>query len=336
MRFKTFIRFFEAGKLRTMFRGMRLFGSYYRVIWLAAAARCGLLQSLARGSKSLDLLAAEMAPEAAQRDALEAWLGLGVGLKEIGRDREGYRLRGYLAKQLSRVEMDAVAALFEEVAGLHHKLIFDTPARLERGERWSLEDQDGALVARSSRTTEPIGFEAVDGVVSRSEPQRLLEVGAGSGTYIRYAAAKNSRLSAVGLELQADVAELANENLAAWGLETRARVEHCDVRQYEPGEAFDIITLQNNIYYFAVDERVALFRRLRGFLKPGGRLLVTTGCRGGNPLMRVLDLWSAATEGCGRLPTPEELESQLAEAGFAEVETRNLLPGNSYYAFVAT
>ncbi len=336
MRPKSFIQFLQSGMLRVMRRGMRLFPAYYRVAWLAAAARCGLVRSLAGGPRTLETLAVEMAPDARDRDALEAWLGLGVRLKELARDSRGYRLRGFLAKRLSRVEMDPAAAIFEEVAVLHQKLILDTPARLKRGARWSLADQDGALIARSSRITEPLGFEAVDQVLDRSVPQRLLEVGAGSGVYIRYAAQRHPGLTALGLELQAEVAEMANQNLEGWGLADRAHVELCDVRQYEPRRDFDLVTLQNNIYYFPVDERVGLLRHLRRFLKPGGKLLVTTGCRGGSPTMQLLDLWSAATEGCGRLPAADELEAQLREAGFANVTTRSLMPGDSYYAFVST
>jgi protein-L-isoaspartate O-methyltransferase len=284
----------------------------------------------------LDALAAEMAPDPKDRDALEAWLGLGVRLRQIDHKAEGYRLAGFLAKRLSRVEMDPYAALIEEVARLHGTLILDTPARLRQGKRWSLADQDGELVARSSRTLEPLGFEAMDYVLDRSKPQRLLEVGSGSGAYLRYATSRNPALTALGLELQAEVAEMANRNLEAWGVSDRARVEFCDVREREPEASFDIATLLNNIYYFEVSERVALFRRLRGFLKPGGKLLLITGCRGGSPIMQTLDLWSAATEGCGRLPTPEELESQLREAGFASVSTREPVPGESFCAVVAT
>ena len=336
MRFKTFTQFLKGGKLLTMIRGMRLVPSYYRVIWLASGARHGLLESLAEGPKSLDTLATEMTTDPAHRDALESWLELGLRLKEIDHGPNGYRLRGFLAKKLGLDEMEAFAAIFEEIAELHHKFIFDTPARLREGRLWSIEDQDGELVARSSRITEPMGFEAVDDVIDSSVPQRLLEVGAGSGIYIRYAAEQNPALTAVGLELQADVAEMANRNLDTWGLKDRAHVELCDVRHYETDAEFDLVTLQNNIYYFPVNERVELLKLLGSFLKPGGKLLVTTGCRGGSPTMQVLDIWSASTEGCGRLPAPNELESQLREAGFASVRKRNLMPGDSYYAFVAT
>jgi hypothetical protein len=49
----------------------------------------------------------------------------------------------------------------------------------------------------------------------------------------------------------------------------------------------------------------------------------------------MLNVWAALTDGCGRLPTVTELERQLVEAGYADVRSRRLVPGQAYYAFVA-
>jgi 4-hydroxy-2,2'-bipyrrole-5-carbaldehyde O-methyltransferase len=43
------------------------------------------------------------------------------------------------------------------------------------------------------------------------------------------------------------------------------------VREKAPDEPFDIATLYNNIYYFPVDDRVALLGHIRRFLGPGER-----------------------------------------------------------------
>jgi SAM-dependent methyltransferase len=153
---------------------------------------------------------------------------------------------------------------------------------------------------------------------------------------MRHAAERNPGLTALGLELQPDVAARATENVKAWGLQSRIAVEACDVRAREPVAEFDVATLNNDIYYFPVGERARVLAHVRKFLRPGGRLLVTTACRGGNPGMTVLNLWGAATEGAGRLPDVDEMQRQLGEAGFAGVRTLRLIPGQAYYAFVAT
>lgn len=73
---------------------------------------------------------------------------------------------------------------------------------------------------------------------------------------------------------------------------------------------------------------------MRAFLKPGGPLLLTAVCRGRGAGADILNLWGAMTAGCGRLPTPAEMVAQMKEAGFAAVQRRRLIPGESFYSFV--
>lgn len=93
------------------------------------------------------------------------------------------------------------------------------------------------------------------------------------------------------------------------------------------------MTLHNLIYYVPIAERVGLLRRLAGFLRPGGRLVLTSFCRGKDPSACSMDLWSTMTEGAGPLPERAELERQIREAGFDAVEDEALLP--SYLLFAA-
>lgn len=191
------------------------------------------------------------------------------------------------------------------------------------------------MIARSSRILEAFQAEAIHSAFPANGATRLLEIGCGSGVYIRYAAEENPLLTAVGVELQPAVAEVARTNLRNWGLESRVKVETGDIREKAPDESFDIATLYNNIYYFPVEERVALLSRISGFLRPGGFLLLTTCCQGGSLGTEALNLWGAATKGAGRLPSEDELVTQLRQAGFSKVEARNLLPGDRFMAFQA-
>jgi SAM-dependent methyltransferase len=336
MKARTVWRLLRSGRLRLLLAMARMAPSFYRTVWLAAAARRGLLARLAAGPVPFERLCAEFAPERGTHDALAAWLRVGERLGEIAHGPDGWRLRGFLARRFAAPENDPVVAICEEAAGLHHALLAQMLERLPRGDLFSLADQDGVVVARSSRLLEPAVFDAIDALFPRSGPVRLLEVGCGSGTYVRYAAQRNPALEAVGLELQPEVAEMAAANLRAWGLQARARIEQGDIRHRAPERAFDVVTLHNNINYFPIEQRVALFAHLRAFLRPGGRLIVTTGCQGGSVAMQVLDLWGAATRGCGRLPAVAELEDQMRRAGFVSVRSLRLLPGESYHAFAGS
>ena len=135
---------------------------------------------------------------------------------------------------------DAALALLQEVAGLHSKLITQTVKKLRNGKLWNLEDQDGEIVARSSRIMEAFQTEAIDRFFPASGVASLLEIGCGSGIYIKYTANRNPSLAAVGLELQPNVADVARRNIAEWGLEERVRIEVGDIRLKAPDERFSI------------------------------------------------------------------------------------------------
>ena len=331
---KPLVTMCRKGQLPLLLRLSKDTKRLYRLCFVATAGKNGLLTALADGPVSFDRLAGEFCRDDDGAEALEAWLELGLHLGELTLGEDGYAACGY-SKKLLQAGNDPVLAMIEETVFLHIPLILKTPTRLRQGEKWRLEDQDGEMIARSSRILEPFQIEAIDRFFPAGNPVRLLEVGCGSGIYVRYAARKNPGLSAVCVELQEEVAEMARRNFETWGLTLRAVVEHSDIRDKTPEASFDIVTLYNNIYYFPVDERLALLTHLLAFLKPGGMLLLTTCCKGGGPTTDVLNLWGAATSGCGGLPKSGELENQLQEAGFTGIRVKNLLPGESFYAFAA-
>jgi len=306
---------------------------FYQLNYLVAAKECGLFELL-DAPKDFKQLAEVYCTDDKAREALEAWLGLGVRLGYLGLDTRGYALKG-LAKKLALPQNDAALALLQEAAGLHSNLISQTVGKLRNGELWNLEDQDGEIIARSSLVMEAFQTEAIDRFFPASGVASLLEIGCGSGVYIRYAANRNPSLTALGLELQPKVAGVARRNISEWGLQGRVRIEAGDIRLKAPDECFSIVTLYNNIYYFPVESRVPLLQHIRQFIEPGGFLLLITCCQGGSLGVEVLNLWGAATWTGGRLPARHELIGQLHQAGFQDVQTSRLIPGEELYAFKA-
>lgn len=322
------------GRLRPLLSIGAALKPFYKLTFLAAAGESGLLSLLAHGPVTFESIAAHVCAQGQGREALEAWLQMGVRLKLLTLGGGGYALRG-VAAALARPENDAAVAMVEEVVGLHHELIAETLPKVRGGDLFTLADQDGELIARSSRILEAFQADAIQRTFPKQGSTRLLEIGCGSGVYLKHAGAANPALTAVGVELQPAVAEAARTNLRNWGLEGRVSVETGDIREKTPSELFDIATLYNNIYYFPVEERAALLKHIAGFLKPRGFLLLTTCCKGGSLGSEALNLWGAATAGCGRLPSEDELVGQLQEAGYRSVRAMNLLPGDRFVAFQA-
>ena len=310
-----------------------LLTSFYRLSYVAALINNGFLEILGEEPIPFGQLAQRNGVDKEYFGALEAWLQAGIGLKEISLEEGRYSLKGISAK-LAHAGNDSFLAIIQEVTSLHHKLILETPQKLKNGESWTLDDQDGEVIARSSRILEPFQREAIDATFPAKKPLTLLEVGCGSGIYLKYAAERNPQLSAVGVELQSSVAEMARRNVANWGLQERVKIESGDIRGKTFDHLFDIVTLYNNIYYFPVPDRVALLEHLRGYLKSGGFLVLMTGCQGGRSTMEILNLWGAATQGCDRLPYKEEMIKQMETAGFVNVKASRLVQGDSFYMFV--
>ncbi|MDR3726187.1 MAG: class I SAM-dependent methyltransferase [Terracidiphilus sp.] len=338
MSIKALLKLIANNQLSALTGSNALLKPFYQLNYVVAAKECGLLELLFDAPKGFEQLAevycAADKVNGKTRQALEAWLSLGVRLGFLGLDARGYALKG-LAKKLALPQNDAALALLQEAAGLHSNLISHTPGKLRNGELWNLEDQDGEIIARSSRIFEAFQTEVIDRLFPVSGVTSLLEIGCGSGFYIKYAAIRNPSLVGLGLELQPKVADMARRNISEWGLQGRVRIEVGDIRLKAPDECFDIVTLYNNIYYFPVEERVSLLKHIKQFIKPGGFLLLITCCQGGSLGVEVLNLWGAATSTGGRLPSKRELICQLHQAGLQELQTIRLIPGEEFFAFKA-
>lgn len=309
----------------------------YRVSFLAAASGSGVLACLAYRPCDVASLADRLGVPAEDRDRLRAWLDLGVRLGDLSVTVEGcYRPASIPARALAEPENDAIAAMLEEVARFHVPALLDGPAMLRDGRRFTLGDQDGAVIARSTRVVQPFVEEAVSRTLGRGRELRLLEVGCGSGVHVRYAAELNPRLTAVAIDLQKEVADQAADNMAAWGLADRVETRQGDLRTLELEPQFDLVTMHNNIYYFPVAERVEVLRRVRSLLAPNGKLLLTTGCQGGNIALDVLNLWFTNADFGGPLPREAELADQMERAGFVDVEATRIVPGEQFWSFVGT
>lgn len=298
--------------------------NYYRIAFLGTALRSGVLASLPATPAELTQ---KLGYDTTMLEGLEAWLDLGVTIGELRRDGSRYSVRSRRAKALLKEANDPIAAFHEEYADLHHRLITETPTRLKTGELLQIADADPAIIARSSRTGEPWITDAVEAVVPETGPFRLIEMGCGSGIHIKTAAERNPKLTALGVELQEPAAEQARDNIAAWGLADRVTVESGDIRDVEGRADADLITSHQNIYYFVESDQVALLAHLLTFLKPGGRLLLTTVVRGSDLATAGLDLWGAMTQGASRLPHTDELVTRLEQAGFVDVQVKKWADG---------
>jgi SAM-dependent methyltransferase len=332
MKFRTLFKLIAGAEAKLLTSIIGDARKFYRISFVATAHKEGIYRAIGNDSASAEVIAESLGIEE-NLTGLKAWLDLGVSLGELSHSVNGYRVAGRLSRQLLSPAYDSSLAFLQEIADLHDLYIRRTPSLLREGRRLPLATIDGPLIARSSRTLEPLVSEAVEQAVPRHGDMRLLEIGCGSAIYIRQACELNPTLTALGLESDPEVAELARRNVDDWGLNDRVKIAAKSILDYECSEPFELATLHNNIYYFPASDRVGLLRTLFGLLKPGGQLLITTGCQDGNPVMHALNITGAMTEGMDVLLDVDGLLRQLEMAGFTNARGKRLIPIASYYAF---
>lgn len=271
-------------------------------------------------------------------ELLDSLLQVGVALNELARRGDLYRVRGSRATALASETGDSIAATLEELLTYHGPVYRDVGAHLAGAPPSDYLEGKGLLIARSSLILEPFMAPFVQDLTRGAGPLRLLEVGCGSGVYLRYAAQVNPEINGVGIALQPDVVRTTSASLREWGLDGRFRILHADIRTPGPELAgpFDLITLYGNIYYFPVANRSALLCSLRNRLSPGGRVAIISLFQAARSALAAdFDLILRSTAGCAPLPRIDELITQLHEAGFSDIRTQRLMLNQPLFGIVA-
>jgi SAM-dependent methyltransferase len=297
-----------------------------RSLFLAAAVRLDLLVTL-REPRSFAYLAAHTG--SAHDDQLEAFLAVGVELHEI-RVRDGrYALRGRRAK--------AIAA-GDRVLAAHYRSILDYQvgpyadvAALVRGDGGEGRDDldvHAEVIAEVSRAAAPFVVPFLDSIVTELRPARALDVGCGTGVYVRAMLEADRTVHVDGIDLASSVVARSRELLAESGYEERVDLHVGDVRPWarETDARFGLISMLNNIYYFDPDERVALYRQLGRLLIDGGELVIVTMIRPGSIASAHLHFMLTVQAGSSALPSAGTVETDLRAAGFEVRHARVLVP----------
>jgi cyclopropane-fatty-acyl-phospholipid synthase len=133
-----------------------------------------------------------------------------------------------------------------------------------------------AVFSRGATTLEDAQFakrEIVCTKLGLQEGERLLDVGCGWGSFVLHAATRHG-VSAVGITLSRNQAELARRRVAKAGLEDRVEIRLADYRDLgATGERYDAIASIGMVEHVGASQIDVYAAQLAGLLDPGGRLL---------------------------------------------------------------
>jgi SAM-dependent methyltransferase len=178
-----------------------------------------------------------------------------------------------------------------------------------------------ALTPAIGRRGRPVAEEAVRLLGLTEGSPSLLDVGGGAALYSLAILRLNERARATQLDWP-HVNAIAKAEIDAAGLAARFHTIDGDFRTTPPGGPYDVAVLSNIAHQESEASAVDLMRRLRGALRPGGRLLVSEFLvddgRAGPPASLLFNLNMLANTSGGRAYEKSHLARLMGDAGFGE------------------
>lgn len=336
MYFKGLVTACKTPHKRAMYRLMGDAKAFIRIHFHYAAIKSGLVEAL-REPVSKDDLREKLS--VVRPELLDSLLDLGLALGELSFNDELYSPRGRFFRSLMSRDGEGLAGLVEALVDYYNSVYRQFTPRLTGAPLGDYLPEIGHTVARASRVVEPYVKTFLKAVLPTNGAVRVLDVGCGSAGYLLHCSRINPRSVGLGLEMDPNVAALAEENLLKWGINDRFQILAGDFRR-PPGEldrAYDFVFFFNAVYYFPPDERIDVFRRLKQYLAPRGKLVVICQFQGhGRDIFAAnLDTTTRSIQGCWSLPDLAETKNQLTTAGFTRLRVERVMPGASYYGLIA-
>jgi 2-polyprenyl-3-methyl-5-hydroxy-6-metoxy-1,4-benzoquinol methylase len=317
---------------------MEALSGYQRTAAIKAAVDLDLFTAVGSGSRTINGLAARCgAAERGVRILADYLAAAGF----LTKDGDGYDLTADSAAYLDR---RSPACIADTVAFLASPEVLDMflrdPAAYVR--HGGSTDTDGGTVApenpvwvKFARAMAPLMAMPAELLAERlaaagpTPRLRVLDIAAGHGLFGISVAKRSAHAEITALDWPA-VLEVATENAAAAGLADRFRRLPGSAFDVDLGSGYDLVLLTNFLHHFDRATCVALLRRVRAALVPGGRAAILEfapdDSRVTPPMPAMFAFTMLATTAHGDAYTCTELGAMLADAGFARSEWHDLPP----------
>jgi SAM-dependent methyltransferase len=307
---------------------MRLSTAYWESQTLLTANRIGLFELLAKGSLSVEAVAAALGTQARPtRLLLKACIGLGL----VVEDTQGFR-----NSPLSQVFLVPGTEAYLGNAIRYSDNLYNTWGCLEQALREDHPPMQPAIYLgeEPAKTRQfvygmhnrALGIgKALLELVDLSGRRRLLDVGGGPGTYSALLALRYPSLQAQVLDLPGVVA-IAREIVASLGAAERVTLLPGDYMETPFPDGNDVVLISGVLHRETQETCQDLIARARDSLEPGGLLIVSdvlTDAGGGTPAFAALfGLNMMLTAPNGGVHADTDVAAWLTAAGLIEVEIR--------------
>ncbi|MDQ0206179.1 class I SAM-dependent methyltransferase [Alkalicoccobacillus murimartini] len=267
-------------------------------------------------------------------DLLERWVEVGVALGHLKEKRGGkVQAKKSMVTYLSKDSDQNVGVLLKEMMELHIPTMLTYRNLLQGTEVKILEEDIGYTVAETSGLLESVMFPKIADVVKKQKVKSVLDVGCGHGGYLHRLHQKFPDIKVNGIESNKEVQKLALKEAKG----TNISIIEADFMNYVDQDQYDLLMMNNLLYYFTFEDRLRLFKRARKLLQPKGHLLIMSPLarsKHGQRFASGFNSFMSAHEDMYPVPTQKELTSYAKQSGFSLVTCTPVIREGGWYILV--
>lgn len=299
---------------------------YWKSCVLSAAVELGLFDTIGRGARAEDVSAKLSSSPRHTAELLDALVSLEILVKKDG----VYSFEASAAEFFDRASSKCVIDALRFNSDLYQlwgklstcvregKPVLPARAHLgddpERTRRFVMGMHSRALMMAPPLLP----------AINLEGHRKLLDIGAGPGTFSRFLLEKTPGLNVTLFDLP-PVLNVARELTAGTRVADRVAFSPGDYRKDELPSGFDVALYSGALHQETPETAAALFAKIAGSLEPGGAILVVdmmVRTDRTSPLFSILfSLNMMLMSPIGRVFPDSSVHSMLAQAGFADLTT---------------
>ncbi|MGM7700382.1 class I SAM-dependent methyltransferase [Pseudalkalibacillus sp. Hm43] len=252
---------------------------------------------------------------------LRRWSEVGLAIGHLKGEVDGkVTSQPSIHKYTSKNSPHTVGALLKEMMELHIPILLEYPQLLNHQEKMQYQDKDfAATVAETSTFIERFAFPKVYKWMKKNKVKSMLDLGCGHAGYISRLSSKNKKLDLHGVELNQQVCDEAVSRLSRVK-NKNATIHQGDLTNWEwHGKPFDMVMMNNVLYYFSPLERAGLFQRAHELTGKKGSLVLISPLREpehGHAFSAAFNSFMSAHDNLFALPSKDEIFSHASDQGY--------------------
>lgn len=265
------------------------------------------------------------------QDLLLRWVEVGIVLGHLKEGRNGkIKAKKQLVKYVSKESPASVGILIKEMMELHIPTMLSYKDLMQGKDINFFETDYGDTVAQTSALLETLAFPKISEYIKKSNARSVFDIGCGHGGYLKRLHVKFPKIELNGLEVDEVVAKKAQEDVES----TLISIVHGDIHTYDFNKTYDVVMMNNLLYYFSKEDRFKLFQKANQCLNRKGSLIIISPLvesKHGQAFASAFNSFMSAHEKMYPVPSKSELEGYARQTKFQLKDVSPVIKEGGWY-----